>query len=141
MTAIRPILTHFPAGETGFLRAPVLLQGADHDLCRPIRPRLFLWLETDRSGFPDAGTQTGPEAIIAWVIYRLATGWIGTKAGAHGFPGDGDRVAACGVCSGSYQTTGKPVRAGFAHLFRVRNGKIARMAHTVSTQVVSRVVA
>jgi ketosteroid isomerase-like protein len=93
---------------------------------------------TEAEGFPYAGTYVGPEAIIAGVFHRLATEWIGYKAEAHTFLEDGDRVAAFGVYSGTYKATGKPMRAAFAHLFEVKNGKITSMVQYVDTLVVSR---
>ena len=93
---------------------------------------------TEAEGFPYAGTYTGPEAIIAGVFHRLATEWIGYKAEAHTFLEDGDRVAAFRVYSGTYRATGKPMRAAFAHLFQVKNGKIASMVQYVDTLMVSR---
>lgn len=93
---------------------------------------------TEAEGFPYAGTYTGPDAIIAGVFHRLATEWIDYKAEAHTFLEDGDRVAAFGVYSGIYKATGKPMRAHFAHLFAVKNGKIAIMVQYVDTLVVSR---
>ena len=93
---------------------------------------------TEAEGFPYAGTYVGPDAIIAGVFQRLATEWIGYKAEAHTFLEDGNRVAAFGVYSGIYKATGKPMRAAFAHLFEVRNGKIASMVQHVDTLVVSK---
>lgn len=91
---------------------------------------------TEAEGFPYAGTYTGPEAIIAGVFQRLATEWIGYKAEAHTFFEDGDRVAAFGVYSGTYKATGKPMRADFAHLYRLKGGKIASMVQYVDTHIV-----
>ena len=49
---------------------------------------------------------------------------------------DGDRVAAFGVYSGTYKATGKAMRATFAHLYRVKDGKIATMEQYVDSHVV-----
>ncbi len=49
----------------------------------------------------------GPEAIAAGVFRRLATEWVGYRADVHTYLEDGDRVAAFGVYSGTYKTTGQ----------------------------------
>ena len=51
---------------------------------------------------------------------------------------DGDRVTAFGDYSGTSQATGKAMRAAFAHMFEVKNGKIAGMVRYVYTIAVSR---
>ncbi|HSI40709.1 MAG TPA: nuclear transport factor 2 family protein [Xanthobacteraceae bacterium] len=91
---------------------------------------------TEAEGFPYAGTYVGPEAIIAGVFKRLGTEWTGYRAEVHTFLEDGDRVAAFGVYSGTYNATGKSMRAAFAHLYQVKDGKIATMTQYVDTLMV-----
>jgi len=91
---------------------------------------------TEAEGFPYAGTYVGIDAIIAGVFHRLGTEWIGYRAKAHTFMEDGDRVAAFGVYSGTYKATGKSMTASFAHLYVVRDGKIASMVQYVDSHMV-----
>lgn len=91
---------------------------------------------TEAEGFPYAGTYVGPDAIIAGVFRRLGTEWTGYRAEVHTFLEDGDRVAAFGVYSGTYTATGKSMRAAFAHLYEVKNGKIANMTQYVDSAMV-----
>jgi ketosteroid isomerase-like protein len=91
---------------------------------------------TEAEGFPYAGTYVGPDAIVAGVFRRLATEWIGYRANVHTLLEDGDRVAAFGIYSGTYKATGKSMEAGFAHLYELRNGKIARKTQYVDTYMV-----
>jgi ketosteroid isomerase-like protein len=91
---------------------------------------------TEAEGFPYAGTYVGPEAILAGVFRRLATEWTGYRADVHTYLEDGDRVAAFGTYSGTYKTTGKSMRADFAHLYEVKAGKIAHMKQYVDTLLV-----
>ena len=93
---------------------------------------------TEAEGFPYAGTYVGPQAIVAGVFHRLATEWTGYRAEVHTYLEDGDRVAAFGVYSGVYNATGKAMRAAFAHLYQLRDGKIVSMTQYVDTLVVSR---
>ncbi|MBB3917592.1 nuclear transport factor 2 family protein [Rhizobium fabae] len=91
---------------------------------------------TEAEGFPYAGTYVGVDAIIAGVFHRLGTEWSGYSAKVHTFMEDGNRVAAFGVYSGTYKATGKSMRATFAHLYEVRNGKIAHMTQYVDSHMV-----
>src|SRR6185436_11065912 len=91
---------------------------------------------TEAEGFPYAGTYVGAEAILAGVFARLATEWTGYRADVHSYLEDGDRVAAFGVYSGTYKTTGKAMTANFAHLYQVRDGKIASMVQYVDSHMV-----
>lgn len=91
---------------------------------------------TEAAGFPYAGTYTGPVAIFDGVFRRLATEWVGYKAEVHTYLADGDRVAAFGVYSGTYAKTGKSMRATFAHLYRLQDGKILSMEQVVDSAMV-----
>jgi len=96
---------------------------------------------TEAEGFPYAGTYVGAEAILAGVFARLATEWTGYRADVHSYLEDGDRVAAFGVYSGTYRATGKSMRAAFAHLYEVNEGKIVRMQQYVDTHMVQQALA
>jgi hypothetical protein len=91
---------------------------------------------TEAAGFPYAGTYIGAEAIVAGVFKRLATEWEGYQARVHTYLADGDRVAAFGVYSGTYRATGKAMTATFAHLYRLREGKIVSMEQFVDSHPV-----
>jgi ketosteroid isomerase-like protein len=91
---------------------------------------------TEAAGFPYAGTYVGPEAIAAGVFQRLGSEWIGYRAEVHSYLADGDRVAAFGVYSGTYKATGKPMRATFAHLYHLKEGKIVSMEQVVDSAMV-----
>jgi ketosteroid isomerase-like protein len=93
---------------------------------------------TEAEGFPYAGTYVGVEALMAGVFARLASEWIGYRAEVHTYLVDGDRVAAFGVYSGTYKATGKSMRAAFAHLYEIQDGKIRRMTQYVDTVMVAK---
>lgn len=96
---------------------------------------------TEAAGFPYAGTYTGPEEIMANVFQRLASEWIDYRAQVHTYLADGDRVAAFGVYSGTYQKTGKSMTATFAHLYRLKEGKIVSMEQYVDSAMVQQAMA
>lgn len=88
---------------------------------------------TEAEGFPYAGTYVGPQAIVDGVFKRLGSEWAGYRAEVHTYLEDGDGVAAFGVYSGAYLATGKAMKAAFAHLYRLKDGKIIRMTQYVDT--------
>ncbi len=93
-----------------------------------------VWVEA--AGFPYAGTYTGPADIVANVFRRLAIEWIDYRANVESYVVEGDQVVAFGVYSGTYRKTGKSMRAAFAHHYRLRDGKIARMVQYVDSHLV-----
>lgn len=96
---------------------------------------------TEAAGFPYAGTYTGPKEIVANVFFRLATEWIDYRAQVHTYLADGDQVAAFGKYSGTYRKTGKSMTATFAHLYRLKDGKIVSMEQYVDSATVQKALA
>lgn len=92
------------------------------------------WVEAP--GFPYAGTHVGPQAIIANVFQRLAAEWIDYRAEASHYLEQGDQIVAFGVYCGTFKASGHAMRAGFAHLYTFRDGKIARMVQYVDSHMV-----
>ena len=93
---------------------------------------------TEAEGFPYAGTYVGVDALMAGVFKRLGSEWTGYQAKVHTYLADGDRVAAFGVYSGTYNATGKAMTSPFAHLYELRDGKIITMQQYVDTVLVAR---
>lgn len=91
---------------------------------------------TEAEGFPYAGTYVGVEALMRGVFHRLAREWADYTASVHTYLADGERVAAFGVYSGTYKATGKSMRAHFAHLYELRDGRIVRMQQYVDSAMV-----
>lgn len=89
------------------------------------------WSETE--GFPYAGTYRGPQAIVDGVFMRLATEWDGFQVAPEAFHGAGDTVIVLGWYSGTYKATGKSFRARFAHVWTLRDGKVARFQQYADT--------
>lgn len=93
---------------------------------------------TEAEGFPYAGTYTGAEAIVSGVFMRLATEWDGFEAVAREFVAQGDTVVALGEYSGTYKRTGKRFTAPFAHVWKLKDGKVVRFHQHTDTAVVAR---
>jgi uncharacterized protein len=82
------------------------------------------WTEAER--FPYySGTWVGPQAVVNNLLKRLAADWTGFSATADDFMVEGDRVISFGRYAGTYKATGKSMTSAFAHLWTVRDGKLA----------------
>jgi ketosteroid isomerase-like protein len=82
---------------------------------------------TEAESFPYySGTWAGPEAVVNNVLIPLARDWEGFSARAHEFIASGDRVVSLGIYTGTFKKTGRAIRVAFAHVWTVRDGKLAR---------------
>ena len=114
-------------------------EGTPDETRRALRAALAPDVEwTEAAGFPYAGTYFGPDAVFDGVFRRLAEEWIGYRADVHTYLADGVHVAAFGVYTGTYRATGKAMTATFAHLYEIREGRIARMTQVVDSAIVNR---
>lgn len=93
---------------------------------------------TEAEGFPYySGTWRTPQAVVDNLLVPLGRDWDGFAAAPHDFIADGDRIIALGVYSGTAKATGKSMRAPFAHVWRVREGKLARFDMYTDTALVA----
>lgn len=84
---------------------------------------------------PSAFPMPEPTSARSRLSQACSSGWRrsdGYSAKVHTYLADGDRVAAFGVYSGTYRKTGKAMTAGFAHLYRLKEGWITSMAYVDS---------
>lgn len=83
------------------------------------------WTEAER--FPYySGTWRSPQEILNNLFVPLARDWDGFSAKAHDFIAEGDRVVSLGVYSGTFKSTRRSMTAPFAHVWTVRDGRIAK---------------
>jgi hypothetical protein len=93
------------------------------------------WTEAER--FPYySGTWRSPQEILNKLLVPLARDWTGFSAKAHDFIAEGDRVVSLGLYSGTFKGTGRSMTAPFAHIWTVRDGRIAKFdMHTDTAKV------
>lgn len=83
------------------------------------------WTEAER--FPYySGTWRLPREVLDSLLVPLARDWHGFSARAHDFIAEGNRVVSLGTYSGTLKATGRSMTAPFAHVWTVRDGRIAR---------------
>ena len=92
---------------------------------------------TEAKGFPYGGTYTGLDAIGKNVFHRLATEWTDYKFTPEGYVAEGDNVVAYGTYTAVNNTSGKPLKARVAHLWKLIDGKIVRFEQFVDSQTVN----
>src|SRR5258708_37833426 len=94
---------------------------------------------TEAEGFPYySGTWRRPQEVLDKLLVALMRAWDNFYAGADDFIVEGDRVVSLGIYSGVYKATGKAMRAPFAHVWRVADGKLARFDMYTDTLLIRR---
>jgi ketosteroid isomerase-like protein len=96
----------------------------------------IVWIEAE--GFPSAGTYTTPDAVLRNVFMRLADEWDAFSAAPNEFLCDGQSVVAIGDYSATCKATGKAFKAPFAHLWKLRGGRVVGFQQFTDTAVVQR---
>jgi ketosteroid isomerase-like protein len=82
------------------------------------------WNEAENFIYADHNPYVGPQAVLEGVFARLGSEWEGFTVTPEEFLDAGDRVVAVGTYSGMYKATGREVRAQFAHVWDVREGRV-----------------
>jgi ketosteroid isomerase-like protein len=96
---------------------------------------------TEAEGFPHGGTYTGPQAVLENVFKPLGSEWAPFAIAPERFIAEGDIVVSLGQYSGTYKASGKQFTAPYAHVWTVRDGKIARFQQFTDTAVVQKALA
>lgn len=94
---------------------------------------------TEAEGFPYySGTWRQPSDVVEKLLVPLMRDWDDFSAIADDFIVEGDRVVSLGAYAGVSKATGKPMRAPFAHVWRVADGKLQRFDMYTDTLLVDR---
>ena len=94
---------------------------------------------TEAEGFPYyGGTWTTPQAVVEKLLVPLMRDWVGFSAVADDFIVEGDRVVSLGAYAGTSRATGKPMRAPFAHVWRIADNKLQRFDMHTDTLLIDR---
>lgn len=124
MSALKTVKTFYDAVARGDV--PAVVDVLDTDL---------RWTEAE--GFPYfSGTWTSPQDVVDKLLIPLNRDWDGFAATPHDFIDSGDRVVAFGIYSGVAKSTGRAMRAPFAHVWTVRGDKIASFDMYTDTALV-----
>ena len=99
----------------------------------------IVWNEAENFPYADRNPYVGPEAIATGVFGRIAADYDGFGLEIEELIDGGDTVVALGRYVGTFRSTGKPLRAQFAHVWRVAGGKVTRFQQYADTLQASRV--
>jgi ketosteroid isomerase-like protein len=94
----------------------------------------IVWTEMD--GFPYAGTYRGVDAVRKEVFMRLGSEWTNYQAVPQEIVDSGEHVIAFGEYSGTYNASGKSMRARFVHHWTVRDGQVVKFEQFTDTHLV-----
>ncbi len=122
MSNTEPVRALYAAFAKGDMAAALATMTAD-----------ITWNEAENYPYADHNPYVGPDAVLNGVFARIGADWEGFAAVPDEIIDGGDTVVALGHYSGAYKATGKPMRAQFAHVFRVKNGKIAAFQQYADT--------
>jgi ketosteroid isomerase-like protein len=92
----------------------------------------LVWQQS--AGFPGGSTWIGAAAVIENVFRANARRWTGFSFTEEEMFAAGDRVVVLGHYSGTAPATGKAMRAAVAHVYDLRDGRIARFRMFADTQ-------
>lgn len=130
------------AGEKDRNRAPVaafyaaLARGDAAAALALLHPDLE-WTEAE--GFPYySGVWRRPQDVAEKLLAPLMREWEDFAVKADEFVVDGDTVVSLGAYAGTFKATGKSMRAPFAHVWRVADGKLKRFDMYTDTLLVER---
>ena len=89
-------------------------------------------------GFPGGGQHVGIDAVFNQVFGGFRNNWTDWKATITRYIDSGDGVFVIGYYEGTYNSTGKSMRADFACEYKVSNGKITEFNQYTDTFLIAR---
>jgi ketosteroid isomerase-like protein len=98
----------------------------------------IVWNEAENYPYADLNPHVGPNSVLTGVFARIGADWDGFSAVSDELIDAGDTIVSLGHYGGTCKATGKTMRAQFAHVFRVKDGKIAgfqQYADTLGTAI------
>ncbi len=93
----------------------------------------IVWNEAENFPYADGNPYVGPDAVLAGVFARLGGEWNGFSAIPDEIIDGGDTVVALGRYGGAPKATGKSINAQFAHVWRLKGGKLASFQQYTDT--------
>jgi ketosteroid isomerase-like protein len=79
----------------------------------------------------------GPERVAEGLFKPLMAEWSTFTLVPTEFIADGETVVSLGHFTGVHGTTGKQAEAGYAHVWTIRDGKIARFRQYIDTLAIA----
>ena len=99
------------------------------------------WNEAENFIYADGNPYVGPQAILEGVFMRLGSEWDGFSVTPEEWMDAGPRVVVLGTYAGTHRGTSKRVRAQFAHVWSLKEGRVVRFQQYTDTKQFADVVA
>ena len=99
------------------------------------------WNEAENFPYADRNPYIGPAAILEGVFARLGSEWDGFGLDVEEVLDTSDTIVARGRYKGAYKKTGVRIHAQFAHVWRLRGGKVVAFQQHVDTAQVAKALA
>lgn len=99
-----------------------------------------VWNEAENFPYADKNPYVGHDAIVKGVFARLGGEWNGFAVVVEDILDAGDTIVALGRYHGAHKQTGKEIRAQFAHVWNVADGKAVRFQQYTDTLQVARAI-
>jgi ketosteroid isomerase-like protein len=93
----------------------------------------IVWNEAENFPYADGNPYRDPEAVLHGVFARIGADWENFTVTSGELIDGGDTIVSLGRYGGVCKGTGKPLSAQYAHVFRVKNGKIAAFQQYTDT--------
>ncbi|NIE84936.1 MULTISPECIES: nuclear transport factor 2 family protein [Burkholderia] len=81
--------------------------------------------------------ERGPQAVAEGLLAPLMAEWSSFRIAPTEFVSEGETVVSIGRFVGTHGATGKTADAGYAHVWTVRSGRIARFRQYIDTKAVA----
>jgi ketosteroid isomerase-like protein len=98
----------------------------------------IVWNEAENFVYADRNPYVGPGAIVEGVFARLGGEWDSFRVGPQEFLDAGDAVVVTGRYTGRCKQTNQGMDAQFAHVWKLRGGKVVRFQQYTDTLQVAR---
>ena len=92
------------------------------------------WNEAENFIYADGNPYVGPQAVLEGVFMRLGTDWEGFSVSPEEWLDAGNRLVVMGLYQGTHKGTGKTVRAQFAHVWSLKEGRVVRFQQYTDTK-------
>ena len=93
----------------------------------------LVWNEAEHFPYADRNPYRGPRAVAEGVLGRLSTEWDGFAVNASSFVDGGDRIVVTGRYTGMHKESETAVNAQFAHVWKLRDGKVVSFQQYTDT--------
>ncbi len=100
----------------------------------------IVWNEAEGFPYSDHNPYVGPAAIAEGIFFRLATEWDNFQAVPAEYFDAGDTVVVTGRYRATYKATLALLDAQFAHIWRLRDGKVTSFQQYTDTAQANRAV-